>query len=131
PWKPTSDLARLNRAEPGTWVELPADILEVLARALEIHRLSDGAFDPGVGDLVDAWGFGPVRETPDAEEIRAARHRDRGPCGERLELDLRAGSARRLAPVQIDLCGIAKGYAVDRMVAVLERHGIRHALVAL
>lgn len=131
PWKRDSDLVRLNRAALDTWVELPADILEVLARALEIHRLSDGAFDPGVGDLVDAWGFGPVRDTPDAAAIRAARHQDRGPCSQRLEVDLRAGRARRLAPVQIDLCGIAKGYAVDRIVAVLQRHGVAHALVAL
>jgi thiamine biosynthesis lipoprotein len=35
------------------------------------------------------------------------------------------------APLQLDLCGIAKGYAVDRMVAVLQRYGVRHALASL
>ena len=49
PWKPDSDLMRLNRATPGEWVSLPPEIMAVLARALEIARLSDGAFDPGVG----------------------------------------------------------------------------------
>lgn len=73
PWKADSDLVRLNRAEPGTWEELPPEILTVLNRALVISRLSNGAFDPGVGDLVDAWGFGPVRDAPDAAAIRAAR----------------------------------------------------------
>lgn len=131
PWKPGSDLVRLNRAAPGAWVALPAEILEVLARALEISRLSDGAFDPGLGDLVDAWGFGPERDTPDPAAIRAARGQERGPCWQRLELEPEAGRARRLAPVQLDLCGIAKGYAVDRMTAVLQHHDIRHALVAL
>lgn len=131
PWKPDSALMRLNRATVGDWVALPSAILEVLARALEISRVSDGAFDPGVGDLVDAWGFGPISDTPDPTAIRAARERERGPCWQRLELDMGAGRARKRAPLQIDLCGIAKGYAVDRMVAVLQRHGVEHALAAL
>jgi len=61
PWKPDSDLMRLNRAPVDTWEDLPAELLDVLACALDIHRLSAGAFDPGVGALVDAWGFGAIR----------------------------------------------------------------------
>ncbi|MGB6099373.1 MAG: FAD:protein FMN transferase, partial [Comamonas sp.] len=49
----------------------------------------------------------------------------------RLELDEAAGRARKHAPMQLDLCGIAKGYAVDAMAAVLSRHGVHHALAAL
>jgi thiamine biosynthesis lipoprotein len=131
PWKPGSDLMHLNRAEIGSWVALPTDILEVLARAVEINRQSGGTFEPGVGDLVDAWGFGPASDEPNAAAIRAARQQDRGPSWQRLELDVNAGRARKLAPVQLDLCGIAKGYAVDRMVIVLQRHGVRHALAGI
>lgn len=131
PWKPDSDLVRLNRAPPDTWVDLPAQMLDVLACALDVHRRSAGAFDPCVGDLVDAWGFGPARDVPDAQAIRAARGTaPRSPSGA-LILDRPAGRARKMAPVQLDLCGIAKGYAVDRMVDVLQRHGIEHALAAL
>lgn len=131
PWKPDSDLMRLNRAPVGAWTDLPGPTMQVLARALEVDRLSAGAFDPAVGDLVDAWGFGPVRDAPDAAAIRAARDQTRGPAHQRLELDLDGGRARKRAPVQIDLCGIAKGYAVDRMVGELQRHGVGHALAAL
>ena len=131
PWKPNSDLMRLNRAPVDTWVNLPAEILEVLDSALGICRLSAGAFDPGVGALVDAWGFGAVRETPDAGAIRTAREAAPRPSHDCLELDRPAGRARKRAPVQLDLCGIAKGYAVDRMAAALHRHGARHALAAL
>ncbi len=131
PWKPGSDLMRLNRAGVDVWVDLPAETLQVLARALEISRLSAGAFDPAVGDLVDAWGFGAVRDAPDAAAIRAARDEPRCPAHKGLQLDLGAGRARKRARLQIDLCGIAKGYAVDRMVAVLQRHGVEHALAAL
>ena len=131
PWKPDSALMCLNRAPVDAWVDLPAEILEVLVCALEIHRLSAGAFDPGVGGLVDAWGFGAVRDTPDAVAIHAARQAPPRPTNECLELDPSTGRARKHAAVQLDLCGIAKGYAVDRMVAVLQQHSVRHALVAL
>ncbi|MDP1684285.1 FAD:protein FMN transferase [Hydrogenophaga sp.] len=131
PWKPDSDLMRLNRAPVDAWVDLPADMLVVLDCALDVQRLSAGAFDPCVGDLVDAWGFGAVRDTPDAQAIRAARHSTLLRGGGSLELEAGRGRARKHAPLQVDLCGIAKGYAVDRMVAVLQQHGVRHALAAL
>lgn len=131
PWKPDSDLIRLNRAPVDTWVDLPAEILEVLVCALDICRLSAGAFDPGVGALVDAWGFGAARDAPDAGAIHSARQAAPRSTHECLEIDFPAGRARKRAPLQLDLCGIAKGYAVDRMTAVLQRHGVTHALVAL
>ncbi|MCX2864549.1 FAD:protein FMN transferase [Paucibacter sp. PLA-PC-4] len=131
PWKPDSDLMRLNRAPADAWVVLPAELLEVLACALDVQRLSAGAFDPGVGALVNAWGFGAVRDAPDAQAIRAARQPPPQGADGCLELDRPAGRARKHAPLLLDLCGIAKGYAVDRMVAVLQRHGVRHALASL
>lgn len=129
PWRPQSDLNRLNDAAPGAWVALPAEIGQVLAHALEVNRRSRGAFDPAVGELVDAWGFGAVRAQPDAAAIRAARQTPHRPAHELLELD--AGRARKHEALRLDLCGIAKGYAVDAMIEVLQRHGVRHALAAL
>jgi thiamine biosynthesis lipoprotein len=131
PWKPDSDLMRLNRAPMDTWVDLPAELLQVLACALDIRRLSAGAFDPGVGALVNAWGFGAVRDAPDAAAIQAARQAAPRPAHEALILDPAAGRARKRALLQFDLCGIAKAYAVDHMVAVLQQHGVQHALAAL
>ena len=131
PWKPESDLVRLNRAPVDAWVDLPPEILEVLTCAMDIHRQSAGAFDPCVGALVDAWGFGAVRDAPDAAAINTVRKAAPCPMREGLEIDPAAGRARKRAPVQLDLCGIAKGYAVDRMAAVLQQHGVLHALAAL
>src|SRR5574337_480307 len=131
PWQLGSDLNRLNHASPGTWLALPPEILEVLACAMDISRLSQGAFDPAVGALVDAWGFGPARDAPDAAAIRTAAKAEYPPTHEAVELDRAAGRARNHVPLQLDLCGIAKGYAVDRMIAVLQAHGVRHALAAL
>jgi thiamine biosynthesis lipoprotein len=131
PWKENSDLMRLNRAPLGVWVEVPAEMMEVLVGALDVHRRSAGAFNPCVGALVDAWGFGAVRDAPDPQAIRAARELVPAAAHELLELDRAGGRARKTVPLQVDLCGIAKGYAVDRMVHLLKRHGVRHALAAL
>ena len=134
PWLPGSDLNRLNHAPVGAWVTLPAEILEVLVCALDVCRLSAGAFDPAAGALVDAWGFGAVRDAPDAEAIRTATSAApvaRTPTYEALELDSGMLRARKHAPMHLDLCGIAKGYAVDRMADVLRQNGVPHALVAL
>ncbi|MFP5466929.1 MAG: FAD:protein FMN transferase [Gammaproteobacteria bacterium] len=131
PWKPDSDLMRLNRAPVDEWVSLPDDILAVLEAALDVQRHSGGAFHPCAGELVDAWGFGAVREAPDAQAIRDARQSLPRATSAGLELDRPAARARKRSPMKVDLCGIAKGYAVDRMVQVLQGHGVRHALAAL
>jgi thiamine biosynthesis lipoprotein len=131
PWKPDSDLMRVNRAPVDVWVEVPAELMEVLACALDVQLKSAGAFDPCVGGLVNAWGFGAACDAPDANAIRIARQSKPLAAHACLELDSNAGKVRKLAPLQIDLCGIAKGYAVDCMAHVLKEHGVLHALAAL
>lgn len=130
PWKPDSDLIRLNQAAPGQWVTLPPEILEVLACAVEVGRRSDGAFDAAVGDLVNAWGFGAQRDAPDAAAVREAASAHRF-AHDDLLLDPTLGRACKQSAMTLDLCGIAKGYAVDRMTAVMRDHGVGHALLSL
>jgi thiamine biosynthesis lipoprotein len=131
PWKPDSDLMSVNRAPVDVWVKVPAEMLEVLACALDVQRLSTGAFDPCVGGLVNAWGFGAQSDAPDAHAIRMARQSQPLAAHACLELDKVEGQVRKRVPLQLDLCGIAKGFAVDRMAHVLQEHGVRHALAAL
>ncbi|HEY9095599.1 MAG TPA: FAD:protein FMN transferase, partial [Hydrogenophaga sp.] len=131
PWKPDSDLMRFNRAPVDEWVDLPAEIVEVLDCALDVQHQSAGAFNPCVGALVDAWGFGAVRNAPDPQAIRAASESPPSLSHGCLELDKPFGRARKRARSKLDLCGIAKGYAVDRMAQVLQQHGVLHALAAL
>lgn len=128
-WKPDSDLMRLNNAAVSTSVPVPSELMEVLSRALEIGRLSGGAFDIGVGDVVTAWGFGP--RGADESAMRQALSRTRPVAHEVLELDRASLRVRKQVPITLNLSGIAKGYAVDRMMAVLDRFGIANALVGL
>ena len=128
-WKPDSDLMRFNAAPIGVWHDLPAPLMEVLAEALVIGRESGGAFEIAMGDAVRAWGFGPV--PADEAAIRAAMAKPRRPSFETLELDLANGRARKHAEMSLDLCGIAKGYGVDRLIAAARAAGVACALAAI
>jgi thiamine biosynthesis lipoprotein len=130
-WRPTSDLERLNRAPIGEWTPIPTGLLTVLEAALAVGELSEGAFDIGVGDLVRAFGFGGGARTPDAARIAATAGRSSFEPPKTLDLDPVNRRARRLAPLTIDLSGIAKGYGVDRMAEVATAHGISSFLVGI
>ncbi len=126
-WKPDSDLMRLNAAPVGEWVAVPARLRAVLRLGLEIGRASGGAFDIGMGDAVTAWGFGPGNAAPDG--IRAAMQTLRRPAHQALEFE--GDHIRKVAPIALDLNGIAKGYGVDRLAETLRDHGITDALVGI
>ena len=128
-WKPDSALMRLNAAPVGDWVALPAHLMRVLALGLRIGRASGGAFDIGMGDAVQAWGFGPTAASGDA--IRTALTRSRQPAHDILDLAPERGEARKRAPMTFDLNGIAKGYGVDRLAEVILDHGINASLVGI
>lgn len=130
-WKPDSALMQLNAAPTDAWFDVPEQLFTVLAAALDVGRLSGGAFDIGVGDLVSAWGFGSSHAGPDQAEIVAARHRPRLPAHLCLELDAARQRVRKRSGIALDLSGIAKGFGVDELARVLLAHGIVHFLVSI
>ncbi len=131
PWEPDSDLSRFNRLPPQTWQILPPEFARVIGCAVRIARESDGAYDPTMGALVDLWGFGPGGPQPAPPPADAvARHL--AACGWRhLDFDATARRLRRHGAAPLDLCGIAKGFAVDLAMEVLREHGLHHALVEI
>src|SRR5262245_7684887 len=127
-WTTTSEVARINRAAwPGPTTVHP-EVARVLEQALAVSRLSDGAQDITVEPLVRLWGFlgGKPRVPAEADVRDAFRHVG----SDKLRYD---ASARTLQfaerGVQIDLGGIAKGYAVDQAAGPLLGRGVRDALV--
>ena len=128
-WKPQSDLMRLNAAPVGEWLPVPKRLMQVLDLGLAVGRASNGAFDIGMGEAVSAWGFGP--EAAEASAIRNAMGLPHRPAHEVLELDPADCRVRKLAPLRLDLNGIAKGYGTDRLAEVLQDFGIRAGLVGI
>ena len=120
-----SDVWRINHAE-GQPVEVSDETAEVLACALEIGRLSGGAFDITVAPVSVLWDFrsGEAR-LPDAGEIsRAAGYVDY------TRVRLEGNTVTLPEGMMIDLGGIAKGYIADRVKAFLEERGVRHAILS-
>ncbi len=129
PYRSDSDLTRLNTAPADAPVALPAMLRQVIAGALDIAGLTDGAFDPSVLDAVELWGFG-ARAVPEglptADAVAGlARHDWR-------QLRLAPEGLTRPEGVRLDLCGIAKGYAVDALTELARAEpGVTAALVEI
>ena len=128
-WRADSDISRFNRSEAGQWQVLPDEFLAVLACALDVAALSGGAYDPTVGPLVEAWGFGPacdVPRIPDEAELAALRRR----VGwQRLLFQPEQRRVLQPGLAALDLSAIAKGYAADLVAHRLREDGIDAALV--
>ena len=122
-----SPLTRMNaRAGQGP-APLDLELATLIGRGLAVGELSGGAFDvtfAGVGRLWDFKADPPV--LPAEDEITAALavvdYRA-------VDLDLDAGTLALPAGAAIGLGGIAKGYGVDRAMAVLLEQGVEHGLV--
>jgi thiamine biosynthesis lipoprotein len=129
---PDSELSLINSAAPGSELALSPELTEVLALALEVNLLTEGAFDVTVGSLVNRWGFGPERfqldRVPTPTEIETLIS---GTGSRHLQLDSESRTLRKLADVYIDLSGIAKGYAVDKLAELLDGAGINDYFVEI
>jgi thiamine biosynthesis lipoprotein len=127
-YKPGSELSRLSRSAGRGPQPVSPPLFEVLQASVRAAELSGGAFDVTAGPLVKLWRRSrKERKLPSAEELRSARalvdYR-------RLVLDPAKRTAELLQEgMQLDLGGIAKGYACDRALAALHGLGIRRALV--
>lgn len=118
------------RPDFGSPQSASPELLRILKYAAELSRKSNGAFDVTIGPLTKMWRRARRRvELPDDEFLEATRQR----VGWKfVHLDLPAGRVSlSRGDMQFDFGGIVKGYAGDEALAVLRRHGIRSALVAI
>lgn len=130
-WRVDSDLSSLNAAPIGTWMNVPHELLTVLSAALCVERMSDGAFNINVGDLVSAWGFGPSQGAANLGKAPHGSLKMRSPASASLELDLESRRVRKSGIVSLDLSGIAKGFGVDEMARVMDEFHVPSWLVGI
>ena len=122
-----SDISRFNKEKRGICMTTPY-LYQVLKVARKIHDLSDGAFDPTVMPLVNAWGFGPQKDSrPSPQEIDSLR--------KLVGFDQIKFSKKRVwktrPHVQLDMGGIGQGFGADVIAGFLKHKGIRNMLVEL
>ncbi len=117
----TSDVTRFNRAAKNQWVDVDAETVQVVKRAGEISRLTNGAFDITVGPLVKRWNFGPGKK----DEFKLPSQSEIDELLKRIGYDkigIRENPPalrKQVDGLQIDLSAIAKGYAVDQVANTL------------
>lgn len=129
-WSEASELAAFNAAPIGqALVEGP--LFEELARCLELHALTGGAFDPAIGRLVTAWDLrGEGRVPTDAERATAVVP---GGLSSVLALESTAQGSllRKIGPGQLEEGGFGKGAGLDRALAALAAEGVTRARLDL
>lgn len=125
-WRADSELVALNAQSGAGWVATSARLDEALALALEAWRETEGGFDPSIAPVLRAYGFYDQQpRAPSADELARARAR----VGAQW-LEREPGRVRRLrAGLELDLGGMSKGYAADRVLALLRAQGLDCALV--
>jgi thiamine biosynthesis lipoprotein len=120
-WRPDSAWSQLNAAG-GQPVPLAPEWIRLLQDALSWQRRTDGAFDPVLGALLQAWGIREGGHTPDPATLAAARTASGGGL---LNLDDAHHTAQLRHPqAAVEEGGFVKGYALDRALAVLRAQGV-------
>jgi thiamine biosynthesis lipoprotein len=122
-YKPDSEISRINKSAGKKYEVVSSDTYEVLARAKEFSEICKGCFDITIGPLVDLW--------------REAKAELKAPTNDRLQRtlplidynDLRLDSSKHTVMLKnkgqsIDLGGIGKGYAAEKVLEVLKDCGI-------
>ena len=124
---PESDISAINRGD--TAVRTDRYFEEVFIKSEKIYRETDGFFDPTIGILVNAWGFGPEPATDslDSAKIESLL---KGVGLDNIRIENHKISAKSY-PFYLDFNAIAKGYTVDILGRFLESKNIKNYLVEI
>ncbi|WP_408024361.1 FAD:protein FMN transferase [Tenacibaculum sediminilitoris] len=126
-YMPTSDISKINQGD--TTVVVDDMFVEVFEKAKKIHKETDGYFDPTIGRLIDAYGFGSGKEKKDltSEEIAALM--------ENVGFDkvmLKDRKVYRESPnIEFNVNAFAKGYGVDVIGRFFESKNIHDYIVEI
>ena len=131
-FKPESDISRFNASQSTEWFPVSETTAQIVQIALDVAQKTGGAFDPTVAPLVDLYRFGPNKaplvQFPSDEQIAKLREN----VGyDKLEVRAEPEPAlRKSVPgLTLDLSGVAKGFAVDRVAQALDKAGLPDYLV--
>ncbi len=126
-YDPESEISRFNKSNSSLKFSLPY-LLPPLRKSLEVVSGSQGAFDPTVMPLVNAWGFGPAKRVrPDSTKIDSLKSL----IGfEKIQFN--SDSIWKLEPrTQLDFGGIGQGYGADVVSDFLKSKGVENFLMEL
>ncbi len=124
----TSELTYINRNAAHEEVIVEKELFDFLKLSIDYSRTTGGTFDITVGPLMKAWGFFDKKgRVPEASELKSVMAQ----VGfKHVALNERTHAVRfDREGVELDLGGIAKGYAVDRAAEILRASGVSSAYI--
>ncbi|MDR1492382.1 MAG: FAD:protein FMN transferase [Planctomycetaceae bacterium] len=130
-YKKESEVTKFNENPSVDWIEVSDELVKLVKLSKETSEIVDKKFDVTIAPLVDLWGFGPHKRTlanpPSPADIALAQSKS---GLDKLEFQENPPALKKAeSELRIDLSGIAKGYAVDCVAAVLEKRGYRNYLI--
>jgi thiamine biosynthesis lipoprotein len=127
-YRPDSEICRINESAGIAPVRVNDDVYDLLFHAVKVSQQTRGAFDITAGPLVECWGFTKRRgQKPTEQQIDEAKQR----VGwHMIEFHPEAKTVFLKRPgMQINLGGIGKGYAIDKMARHLRQNAVTHFLI--
>ncbi|OOF80909.1 FAD:protein FMN transferase [Rodentibacter caecimuris] len=130
-----SELSRFNQnTQVNTPVEISADFAKVLAEAVRLHQVTEGALDVTVGPVVNLWGFGPEKRPERRPTPTQLAERQAWVGLDKITLDMSGNIptlSKSVPQVYIDLSSIAKGFGVDQVAEKLEQFNVQNYMVEI
>lgn len=127
-----SELSHINQARTSDWIMISDELYTVVKSAIEIGQLTNGAFDITIGPVVNLWGFGPENRPEQVPSESDIHHALQQTGYHHLQLMASPAAIKKgRNAAYLDLSGIAKGRAVDRIANYLLQHHYRNFMVEI
>lgn len=127
-----SELSRFNQNKSTDWQDISLELYTVIEHANYISRITSGAFDMTVGPLVNLWGFGPNPDTQEIPSDPVIATIKQYVGYEKINFNKSSKQILKTDPeIYIDLSGIAKGFAVDKIADYMNEKNFDNYLVEI
>lgn len=127
---PDSEISKINRLKAGEEMKVSSEVFNLFVESMNFCRITDGAFMPVMGNLIDLWGVGSSNpKVPSVGQIEKEKSLiDSSEFSYMYDLNK---IKMRKPGIKINLGAIVKGYAADECVRILKKHSVKKAVVNL
>lgn len=127
-WDKNSEVEKINHSPINTTIPISLEFKKLLLTAQQIHQKTNNYFDISIGNLIDIWGFGVQKTTkkPNQKQIFTALNNSGVSA-----FKIHNNNIIKSKNIKFNFSAIAKGYGVDRVIAILKQHNINSGLVEI
>ena len=127
-----SEITAVNRAAGSRPVKVSRETMDMMKKTIDISERTNGVFDPTIAPVISLWKFSKNMSNPSIPSGSAISKAVRLVDYRKIKMDYDTSEIfLEDKDMELDLGGIAKGYAADRAVDAIKAKGIRAALVAV